>query len=577
MYNVFMKKLLSFVICILLAFALVFDGGNVVYAAVERVDKALYNFNTESIVSLVGANANLAFDEIEKEFEKIDKTFSLNENSEIKKLNQQGYLLGASDEVVYLLQKAKEIYALTNGAFNPATYLLTDLWQLSSRFSENSTDHSTKPYDREVYSLPDQKYINAFKQLLNFEDIVIDCNNVYMPSNKVTVDGVEYGMQIDLGGIVKGYAAQRAKEIATSFGITNGYISLGGSSIVFLQNNDSQDGNYAVGILDPDNATGYYAKTKVQNVSMSTSGDYQPGKYFELDGKKYCHIIAGKTGAPVDTGIRTVSILCNDPVLADALTTAVMVKGFDDAKTFVASNYFKTNDIKTAFVYEKDWLFGSRYEMVCNVDKDFFDITSKNVTLCGYISDGKLVYKPTQPNLWLAITVIAVVVVAFVVVAIKKAQTQQKPNFKKQKFFKRADVVLYALVGIAVVSLFLSFVVFRPKVDLKFINVYHQNNLVYQYNVEKGVGDIVDDTYKQNVLVEKHGEKITVTIECDGHKNVVQIEKNTAKMKEANCSKTKECVNSFAPITNGNQTIICDVSHVKIVGVAGGESLIVNG
>ena len=143
-------------------------------------------------------------------------------------------------------------------------------------------------------------------------------------------------------------ASQRAKDIATSYGITNGYISLGGSSIVFLQSSSSDDGAYSVGILDPDNVTGYYAKTKAKNTAMSTSGDYQPGKYFELDGKKYCHIIDGKTGAPVDTGIRTVSILCNDPVLADALTTAVMVKGFDDAKTFVASNYFKTNDIKTA-------------------------------------------------------------------------------------------------------------------------------------------------------------------------------------------------------------------------------------
>ncbi|MBR2303040.1 MAG: NusG domain II-containing protein, partial [Clostridia bacterium] len=144
-------------------------------------------------------------------------------------------------------------------------------------------------------------------------------------------------------------------------------------------------------------------------------------------------------------------------------------------------------------------------------------------------------------------------------------------------FFKKADVVLYALVGVAVVSLFLSFVVFRPKLDLEFINVYHQNNLVYQYDVEKGVGGIVDDNYKQHVTTEKQGEKITVTIEYNGHKNVVQIEKNSAKMLEANCSNTKECVNSFAPITNGNQTIICDVSHVKIVGVASGESLIING
>ncbi|MBR2029758.1 MAG: FAD:protein FMN transferase [Clostridia bacterium] len=572
-----MKKLLSFVICIVLAFVVAFGGGNDVCAVQERVDKALYNFNTESIVSLVGVNANDAFDEIEKEFNKIDKTFSLNENSQIKKLNEQGYLLDAGDEVVGLLQKAKEIYALTNGAFNPATYLLTDLWQLSSRFSDNSDDFEPRPYDRPLYTLPDDKYITAFKQLLNFEDIVIDGNDVYLPDNKVTVDGVDYSMQIDLGGIVKGYAAQRAREIAKSFGITNGYVSLGGSSIVFFNNANSKDGKYAVGILDPDNATGYYAKTNVQNVSMSTSGDYQPGKYFQLDGKKYCHIIDGKTGAPVDTGIRTVSILCNDPVLADALTTAVMVKGFDDAKTFVASDYFKTNDIKTAFVFEKDWLFGSRYEMICNVEKGFFNVTSNNVTVCGYMSDGKLVYHPTQANLWLAITVVAIVAIAFVVVAVKKAQSYQKPNFKKQKFFKKADVVLYALVGVAVVSLFLSFVVLRPKLDLKFINVYHQNNLVYQYDVEKGVGGIVDDNYKQHVTTEKQGEKITVTIEYNGHKNVVQIEKNSAKMIEANCSNTKECVNSFAPITNGNQTIICDVSHVKIVGVASGESLIING
>ena len=172
---------------------------------------------------------------------------------------------------------------------------------------------------------------------------------------------------------------------------------------------------------------------------------------------------------------------------------------------------------------------------------------------------------------------VAIIALAFVVFAVKKAQSYQKPNFKKQKFFKKADVVLYSLVGIAVVSLFLSFVVFRPKVDLKFINVYHQNNLVYQYDVEQGVGDVVDDTYKQNLTVEKSGEKTIITIDYDGHKNVVQIENNKAKMVEANCSNTKECVNSFAPITNGNQTIICDVSHVKIVGVASGESLILNG
>ena len=572
-----MKKLLTFVICIVFAFALVFGGGKVVHAQ-EQVSQSLYNFNTESIIVLEGQNANKAFEDIQAEFEKIDKTFSLNEQSEIKQLNQQGYILGASDMVVELLQKAKDIYDLTDGAFNPATYLLTDLWQLSSRFSENSTDTAVRSYDREVYSLPEQKYIDAFKQLLNFEDIVIDGKDVFLPTNKVTVDGVDYTMQIDLGGIVKGFAAQRAKEIAISYGITNGYVSLGGSSIAFLQNSSNEDGTFSVGILDPDNVTGYYAKTKVKDVTMSTSGDYQPGKYFELDGKKYCHIIDGKTGRPVDTGIRTVSILCDDPVLADALTTAIMVKGFDGARAFVNSNYFAQNKIATAFVFEKDWLFGSRYEMICNTDKDFFEVSSRDVTVCGYVKDGKFVYKPTQANLWLALTLFAIVAIVFAVVAIKKVQNKPKrKNLKKQKYFCKADLVLYALVGVVVVSLFLSFVVFRPTQDLKFVNVYHQNNLVYQYDVSQGVGKIVDESFAQYVTVEKQGEKILVSINFEGHKNVIEIEKNSAKMAQANCSNTKECVNSFSPVTNGNQTIVCDVAHVKIVGVADGENLVLNG
>ena len=576
-YNITMKKWLSFVICTVLAFALVFGGGKVAYAQ-EQVAQSLYNFNTESIVVLEGQNANKAFKDIQTEFEKIDKTFSLNHESEIKKLNQQGYILDASDMVVELFKKAKDIYTLTDGAFNPATYLLTDLWQLSSRFSENSTDHTTKPYDREVYSLPDQKYIDAFKQLLNFEDIVIDGNNIYLPTNKVTVDGVDYTMQVDLGGIVKGFAAQVAKDIATSYGITNGYISLGGSSIVFLKSATSQDGAFSVGILDPDNVTGYYAKTKAKDISMSTSGDYQPGKYFELDGKKYCHIIDSKTGRPIDSGIRTVSILCDDPVLADALTTAIMVKGFDESKAFVNSNYFVDNNIVTAFVYQNDWLFGYRYEMISNTTKDYFELSSSNVTKCGYLVDGKFVYNPTRPNLWLAITVLALTATVFVVVAIKKGQDKPKTkNLKKQKYFKKADLVLYALVGVVVLSLFLSFVVFRPTQDLKFVNVYHQNNLVYQYDVSQGKGAIVDESYLQYVKVDKVGEKTVVAIDYDNHKNVIEIEKNSAKMVEANCSKTKECVNSFSPITNGNQTILCDVSHIKIVGIAEGESLILNG
>jgi len=572
-----MKKLFSFVICIVFAFAFIFSGGKVAFAVEESVDYATYHFNTENIISLVGNGAEQAFEEIDNEFEKIDKLFSLNYDSEIKRLNTQGYLLGASDEVVYLVNKAKEIYVLTDGAFNPATYLLTDLWQLSSRFSENSNDDSKRAYDRKLYTLPDQKYIDAFRQLLNFEDIVVEGNNIYLPSDKVTVDGVDYTMQIDLGGIVKGYAAQRAKQIATSYGITKGYISLGGSSIVFLQKDGADDGKYAVGVVDPDNPSSYYAKAYVKDMAMSTSGDYQVGKYFELDGKKYCHIIDGQTGRPVDKGVRTVSILCDDPILADALTTAIMVKGLDGAKAFITSKYFEDNNIIASFVYQRDWLFGGSLEMICNTDKEFFTISNGNVKLCGYMEGGQFVYNPTTPAMTFVLVVGGMVLFVLVVIVVKKITSQVKrPNIKKQKFFRMADLFLYGGIAVAVVALFLSFVVFRPQADLKFVNIYHQNNLVYQYDVSLGEG-IVLEGFDGIVSVEQKGEKTIVTIDDGKYKNVVEIDEKSARMAEANCSHTKECVNSFAPIKNGNETIICDVAHVKIVGVSDGERLIING
>ncbi|MBQ9715714.1 MAG: hypothetical protein IJV77_04830, partial [Clostridia bacterium] len=89
-----MKKLTSFVVCIVFAFALVFGGGKVVHAQEgQSVSQAVYNFNTESIIVLDGEGAQQAFEDIKDEFDLIEQTFSLNFDSEIKRLNKQGYLL----------------------------------------------------------------------------------------------------------------------------------------------------------------------------------------------------------------------------------------------------------------------------------------------------------------------------------------------------------------------------------------------------------------------------------------------------------------------------------------------------
>lgn len=541
-----------------------------------------YSFNTENIIHLYGANASQAAEEIKKAFKEIDETFSLTKDSQIKKLNRDGVLYNASDDVIYLMAKAKQLYERTDGAFNPATYLLTDLWQLSSRFSQNDGNFK-KPYDRQLYTLPEQKYIDAFKKLLNFEDVKIIINvdtgenKIELPTNTVAVDGVNYKMQIDLGGIVKGFAAEKAKEIAKKFNITDGYITLGGSSIVLFNNPESDDGKFNVGVLNPDNVGAYYAISQVKNIAMSTSGDYQAGKYFELAGKKYCHVINGKTGRPVDGGIRTVTIFCDDAITADAMTTALMVMGFDSAKEFINGNYFKQNQIKASFVYQKSWLLGSVREVVSNTSKEFFNITDSAFKHCGFMNDGNFVYDPLMPNLWLFLGILGVAAIAIVVVVIKKDKVKTQTDLKAQKFFKIADLFIYGAILACVVVLFLGFVIFKPQVDLNYIEVYCQNNRIFIYDANSGEGIVTDKNFVDSVTVENVNGKTVLTIKNGNLLNKIEFNGKYAKMTEANCSNTKECVNIFHAVTDGGQTIICDVSHIKVVGVGDAQLPILNG
>ena len=577
-YNAFMvKKFAVLMLCVL--FAAAWLPCRPVSAAGLSADGGVYvtddSSNTENIINLYGENAAEAAEAIVAEFETIDDLFSLTKDSQIAELNENGVLYGADQRVTYLIGRAMELFEITEGAFNPATYLLTDLWQLSSRFGDGQPAE-TRPYDRPIYTLPEQKYIDAFKQLLNFGDIVIDGDTVYLPDNSVTVDGAEYRMMIDLGGIVKGYAAERAREIASEYGVTQGYVSLGGSSIVFLTNPDGDGGDFTVGVINPDNISSYYARINVSNTAMSTSGDYQPGKYFELDGKRYCHIIDGETGMPVDSGIRTVSIICDDPVLADAMTTAVMVMGYDEARAKINGGYFGSNGVKTAIVYERQWLLGSVKEVVTNTSADFWQITSPGYSICGYVTDGEFVYNAKNPNLWLFICAVGAAAIVLIVIAVVKRKSRPSRDVRKQKFFRPADVIVYAVTAACVLALFLGFVVFRQQSDLERVEIYRGADIVYVFDMASETGEIAEG-HEGDVSVRTEGGVTYVTVYTDGHYNVVALDREGAKMTDADCSNTKECVNNFPKITSGDSVIICDVTHVKVVGSGGGELPVISG
>lgn len=130
------------------------------------------------------------------------------------------------------------------------------------------------------------------------------------------------GMEVDLGGFGKEYAADRAAAVLLAQGVRHGYVNLGGDLRVL---GPQQDGTpWRIGIQDPRDSARTIAAIDVASGALATSGDYE--RFFELDGRRYCHILDPRDGMPV-TAWRSVSVLAPLAVAAGSATTIAMLFG----------------------------------------------------------------------------------------------------------------------------------------------------------------------------------------------------------------------------------------------------------
>jgi thiamine biosynthesis lipoprotein len=132
----------------------------------------------------------------------------------------------------------------------------------------------------------------------------------------------EKGMRIGFGGIGKGYAAERAKSIMQSMGVTSGVVNASGDLAAWGHQPNGQP--WTIGIVNPNAAGQIFSWLNVTDMALATSGNYE--KYIVIDGKKYSHTINPRTGLPV-TGIKSVTIICPNAEIADAMATPVMIMG----------------------------------------------------------------------------------------------------------------------------------------------------------------------------------------------------------------------------------------------------------
>lgn len=288
----------------------------------EPLSREVYAMDTYMTLSAYGDNAEKALDESEKEIKRIDAMLSTgNSESEISRLNKAGKLK-VSDETFELIRRAKEIGETAQGVFDISIYPVMREWGFTDK----------------NYKVPADEALKAALEK-------VDASKIKLDEETKTVSFAEDGVEIDLGGIAKGYTSDRVIDIMKECGVEHALINLGGNVKVLSNKPDGSD--WRVAIIDPENEEQYIGGVEVKDKAVITSGGYQ--RYFEEDGKRYFHIIDISDGYPADNGLISTTIVSEDGTLADALSTTLFIMGPDKA-----ANYWRKHKDEFDAVLVKD-------------------------------------------------------------------------------------------------------------------------------------------------------------------------------------------------------------------------------
>jgi FAD:protein FMN transferase len=257
-------------------------------------------------ISVVADNADFGNDCIElaieeiRRIEKLLTTFA--DSSDTNRINQNAGIapVKVEQETLELIDRSIKISELTQGAFD-ITY--------------GSIDKKLWNFDQNMTSLPDAETAKEMVKLINYRNIIID-------KKQQTVFLKNKGMRIGFGGIGKGYAAEKAKQLLKKKGVVAGIINASGDLATWGHQPNGKP--WTIGIADPDKSEHPFSALNITDMAIATSGNYE--KFAIINGKKYSHTIDPKTGLPV-SGIKSVSIISPNAELADALATPVTVMG----------------------------------------------------------------------------------------------------------------------------------------------------------------------------------------------------------------------------------------------------------
>ncbi len=225
------------------------------------------------------------------------------DDSEVSRINAQAGVapVTVSDETLEVIEAAQNASKLSGGAFDITFYAMRGLWKF---------DEDLDPKE------PKRDEIQKRIKLIDYRQIKIDrAKKTVMLANK--------GMAINLGGIAKGYAVDRAAAVLKKLGFPDAIVQAGGDLLCSGSKNGAP---WSAGIRNPrGDRSDFFAVLALTDHAFSTAGDYE--RFFFIGKKRYHHIIDPKTGYPA-TRSRSVTIYAKNALLADALDDAVFILGW---------------------------------------------------------------------------------------------------------------------------------------------------------------------------------------------------------------------------------------------------------
>ena len=282
------------------------------------LDKEDFIFNTR-VHQKIYYNKEGGINEVQKiveqatilmqEFE--EKLSFFNEESEVSIINKNASkgFKKVSEDTFEILKKAVYYSKLTNGIFDITIAPLVKAWKINS--------------DNPVI-LEDDK-INELIKLVDYEDVILNENNL-------SVMLLRENQKIDLGGIAKGYIADKIIDFYKQNNVKSAIINIGGNIKVLGKKDDGSLWN--IGIYEPKkHSEKIICSIEARDKSIVTSGGYE--RAFNYNDELYCHILNPKSGYPIKSDLKSITVVSSESIDGDALSTPLFIMGKDKAYEFM--------------------------------------------------------------------------------------------------------------------------------------------------------------------------------------------------------------------------------------------------